>query len=330
MKGWRKQLRFDPLPQLLSSENKALLYFVRRDLLGEEVGPLETLWQLPYVVKILGKQQEDGSWRYPSGKEHIRSDRNYNQYETYKILRQLVEKYGLTGRHPAIRKAADFLFTCQTEEGDFRGIYQNQYTPNYTSAIMELLIKAGYEKDPRIEKGFIWLLSIRQSDGGWTIPFRTIGAKDSGTLLQAFKNPVPIKPDKSKPFSHCVTGVVLRAFAAHPKYRKTKEAGVAGELLKSRFFQPDRYPDRRAASFWTKIIYPFGYTDILSSLDSLSLLGFSKDDSEIEKALDWLIIRQEENGLWKYSYAGAQDKEIHLWVSTAVCRVFKRFYDDHT
>ncbi|MFQ6096030.1 MAG: hypothetical protein ACE5NN_07790, partial [Candidatus Bathyarchaeia archaeon] len=226
-------------------------------------------------------------------------------------------------------KAADFLFTCQTEEGDFRGLYQNQYTPNYTAAIMELLIKAGYEEDSRIERGFGWLLSIRQSDGGWTIPFRTIGAKDSGTLLQAFKNPEPIKPDKSKPFSHCITGVVLRAFATHRKYRKTKEARVAGKLLKSRFFQPDRYPDRRAVSFWTKIIYPFRFTDILSSLDSLSLLRFSKGDSQIEKALDWLITKQGENDLWKSSYPSAKDKEIHLWVSLAVCRMFKRFYDDH-
>lgn len=326
MEGWRRQLRFDPLPQLLSSENEALLYFARRDLSGEEGGPIETLWQLPHVAKINSKQQEDGSWRHPGGKEHVRSERNYNQLETYRVLGQLVEKYGLTGKHSAIRRAADFLFTCQTEEGDFRGIYQNQYTPNYTAAIMELLIKAGYGEDPRIERGFSWLLSIRQSDGGWTIPFRTIGAKGSGTLLQAVRNPEPIKPDRSKPFSHCITGVVLRAFAAHQKYRKTKEAKVAGELLKSRFFQPDRYPDRRAASFWTKIAYPFRFTDILSSLDSLSLLGFSRDDSQIEKALDWLTTKQEESGLWRSSYEKAKDREIHLWVSLAVCRVFEMFY----
>lgn len=190
---------------------------------------------------------------------------------------------------------------------------------------MELLIKAGYGEDPRIERGFRWLLSIRQKDGGWTIPFRTIG-KGSGTLIHAMKNPKPIKPDRSKPFSHCITGVVLRAFAAHPRYRKTEEAKAAGELLKSRFFQPDRYPDRRAAGFWTKITYPFRFTDILSSLDSLSLIGFSKDDPQIGEALHWLITRQEESGLWRSPYEKAKDREIHLWVSLAVCRVLKRFY----
>jgi len=326
MEGWQEQLRFDPLPQLLSSENEALRYFARRDLSGEKVGPIETLWQLPHLTRMTSKQQGDGSWRYHGGKEHVRSDRGYDQLETYKVLSQLIEKYGFTRKHLAMRKAADFLFTCQTEEGDFRGIYQNQYTPNYTAAIMELLIKAGYETDPRIERGFRWLLSIRQSDGGWTIPLRTIGGKDSRALLEAFKNPRPIKPDKLKPFSHCVTGVVLRAFAAHQKHRKRNEAKIAGELLKSRLFQPDTYPDRRAASFWAKLTYPFKFTDILSSLDSLSLMGFSEDDPQIRKALDWLTTKQKENGLWKSTYEKARDIDIHLWVSLAACRVFKRFY----
>jgi len=318
---------FDPLPQLLSSENKALVYSVKRDLLEEKVDPIETLWQLPSVAKIIQKQQEDGSWKYHDGKPHIRSQQNYNQLETYRILGQLVEFYGLTSKHSAIKKAAEFLFGFQTEEGDFRGIYGNQYTPNYTAAIMELLIKTGYEEDPSIEKGFNWLLSIRQNDCGWAIPFRT-KRKDSGTLLQAMKNPEPIQPDKSKPFSHCITGVVLRAFAAHRKYRRTTEAKVAGELLKSRFFQPDRYPDRREAGFWTRFTFPFWFTDLLSALDSLSFLGFTRDDLQIEKALKWFSSRQQrENGLWKLTLSKGKSTEgLPLWTSLAVCRVLKRFY----
>jgi len=328
MDGWLKQLRFDPLPQLVSSGNDALFYFVKRDLLEEKVDPIETLWQLIPVVKIIQRQQEDGSWKYRAGKAYIRSKQNYDQLETYRILGQLIEKYGLSRTHIAIKRAADFLFKFQTREGDFRGIYGNQYTPNYAAAIMELLIKAGYEDDSRIERGFHWLLSIRQSDGGWAIPFRTIGIKDFRTILQAIKNPEPIKPDKSKPFSHCITGVVLRAFAAHQKYRKTNEAKVAGELLKSCFFQHDKYPDRRAASFWTKFSYPFWFTDLLSALDSLSLLGFTKDDPQIKKALGWLRDRQQENGLWK-SFSLLKTKSIedpYLWISLVVCRIFQRFY----
>jgi len=178
MGNWRKELRVDPIPSLISAKNRTIEYFTRRDILDEEVESIETLWELPEVKKILHKQQENGSWKYPGGvKEHLRSQEDYNQLETFRILGELVEKYGLNNKHPKIRKAADFLFHRQTEEGDFRGIYGNQYSPNYSAAIMELLIKAGYQDNSHIDKGFSWLLSIRQSDGGWAIPLRTVNAK---------------------------------------------------------------------------------------------------------------------------------------------------------
>ncbi len=85
---------------------------------------------------------------------------------------------------------------------------------------------------PCILKGFNWLLSIRQNDGGWALPFRTMGM----TLADAYQNCEVIQPDRSKPFSHLVTGMVLRAFAAHPQYQKSAEAKKAGALLNSHFF----------------------------------------------------------------------------------------------
>jgi len=42
------------------------------------------------------------------------------------------------------------------------GFIGNQYAPYYT-ARDALLIKAGYADDPRIEKAFQWLLSMRQT-----------------------------------------------------------------------------------------------------------------------------------------------------------------------
>lgn len=62
MESWQRQLRFDPIPALLSSGDEALQYFVRRDLLEEGVGPIRRLWQLPEPQRILKKQQPDGSW----------------------------------------------------------------------------------------------------------------------------------------------------------------------------------------------------------------------------------------------------------------------------
>lgn len=326
MDSWQAQLKYDPIPKLLSSGNEAITYFTKRDILEVEVESVKVLWGLSGVQRILNKQRENGSWEY-RGSQHtrIRSDEDYDQLETYRILGILVEKYGLNKEQEAIRKTADFLFSRQSEAGDFRGIYNNQYSPNYSAAIMELLIKAGYDDDPQIEKGFKWLLSIRQHDGGWAIPLRTVG-KEYGSLDKAFNETKTVEPDKSKPFSHLATGVVLRAFSAHPSYRESKEAQLAGELLKSRFFKADKYADRKHSSFWTKLKYPFWFTDILSSLDSLSLLEFAKDDPQIKTALDWFLVNQHEDGIWRSPFK-MLDRELDLWVTLAACRVLKRFYE---
>jgi hypothetical protein len=323
---WRNQLKFDPLPSLLSSKNESLLYFVRRDLLDEHLTSVEALWQTREVKRILNRQLDGGAWKYSGGRKYIRSEDNYNQIETYRILGQLVDKHDLNRRHRAIRQAGQYLFSHQTEEGDFaRGILGNQYAPYYSAAMMELLIKAGYEADPRIERGFRWLLAIRQNDGGWAIPLRTVGAKFGGrTGWTKILNADTISPDLTKPFSHMVTGMVLRAFAAHSKYRKSTEAVAAGRLLLSRFFKRDTYPDRQSIVFWTKFSYPFWFTDLLSALDSLSLIGFSKDNQQINRALDWFITRQQKDGGCKLPLLRGKDKDLPLWISLAICRVFKR------
>jgi len=72
-----------------------------------------------------------------------------------------------------VGKAAEYIFSFQTPEGDIRGFIGNQYATYYTGYILALLIQAGYVDDPRVEKGMQWLLEMRQNDGGWTVPILT-------------------------------------------------------------------------------------------------------------------------------------------------------------
>ena len=187
-------LKVDSVPLLASSGNVAISFFARRDLLDLETDPVSTLWRLPEAQRIVRAQQPDGSWRYPGGKPHVRSQENYDQLETFRQAGTLVEKFGFTCEHPAIERAADFLFSFQTAEGDFRGIYGNQYATTYVGAIIEVLVKAGYARDPRIASAFRWLLTMRQSDGGWAIPVRTVGVPFS-EFTNVRRYPEPIPPD---------------------------------------------------------------------------------------------------------------------------------------
>ena len=222
------------------------------------------------------------------------------------------------------QKQVDFVFSCQTPEGDIRGILGTQYMPYYHGVITELLTRAGYAGDPRLERGLTWLLSMRQQDGAWIVPMQAVPASEK--TRDCWSAP-PLPPDRALPFSHLATGMVLRAFAAHPIYRCSKEARLAGEQLKSRFFRPDKYNDRKASSYWTKFQYPFWWTNILTSLDSLSLMGFAMTDPDMRKGLDWFVSNQEKDGLWPNGYgSGSKVERERRWIGLATCRVFKRLY----
>lgn len=320
MPSWKESLPYDPVPYLRSFDNPALDYFTCRDLLAESPGLLESLWHLPQPSRLLQRQRPDGSWSYP-GKA---SDpgRKYAQVETYRNLGVLVEKYAFDRRHEAIAHLAEFLFSCQTHEGDIRGIYGTQYTPNYTAAMLELLIKAGYIHDERIEKGFSWLLSMRQEDGGWAIPITTASVR----WAEAELLPKPLQPDPQRPFSHMVTGVVLRAFVAHPRWKSNPETRHAGELLLSRLFERDAYRGRGDKAYWEATSFPFWFTDIVSALDSLSILGFTREDARLQAALDWLAARQQPDGSFDLRLLRSAEKDTSAWVALAICRIFKRLY----
>lgn len=311
-----KQLRRDPIRSLLAADDAALRSMARRQLLGETT-PEIALAELPGVRRAVARQQPDGRWKYPGGKPDIRSRAAYDQLETYRQLGVLVCKFGLDRQHPAVAAAAGFLSSCQTEAGDYRGIYGRQYTPNYSAAITELLIRAGYEGSAQVENALRWLLGIRQDDGGWAIPTRTLGMS-LNVMLTAGET---FEPDRSRPSSHLITGIVVRALAAHPGYRHSADTRRAAELLKSRFFRRDAYPDRAAPSNWLVFSYPFWWTDLLSALDSLARIGFRADDPGIDPGVTWFVDNQEPSGLWNTGRNRPKGPHSDLWVGLAICRM---------
>jgi len=309
---------------LVSSSNPAIAFFARRDLLGQRPGPASDLWELREPLRIVRRQSANGSWRYPGGDRSLRSPENYDQIETFRQLAILVEEYGFTREHPATRRAAEFLLSFQTSEGDIRGIYGNQYATTYVGAITELLVKAGYADDPRIATTFSWLVAIRQSDGGWAIPMRTLGHRYRD-FLDVERHPEPLAPDRSKPFSHLVTGMVLRAFAADPRWHQAPEICAAGELLASRLFKRDRYADRGDASYWERVSFPFWFTDIVSALDTLSQLGVSPRSAPIANAVRRLSELQRDDGTFALKLLRDKDKDLPWWISLAVYRSLQRW-----
>jgi len=324
---WTEFLKYDPLAPFQTMSNPAIQFFVQRDLQDIRNLSVESLWTLPAVEKILRKQLPNGSWPDKSKQKHVNSPTNYTLLETYRWLRVLVECYGMNKTYPAIQKAAELVFTCQTTEGDFRGIYGTQYSPNYSGGILEFLVKAGYTHDSRIDKAFKWFLSICQNDGGWALPIQVEGLK-SLSSDEWMRQPTPVQFDPTRPSAHMVTGIVIRAFANHPTYRQTPEARKASDLLVSRFFKPDKYTSRQHQRYWTKYTFPFWWNDLIGCLDALSLMVYPVDTPGVQGALQHFRRSQLPNGSWEIDkLAGKTIPDLSLWFDLVISRIFKRFYD---
>ncbi len=246
----------------------------------------------------------------------MRSPTNYDQYQTYKTMAELGVFYGLNKKHTTIQKAAKLLFSFQTKEGEFRGMYGDQYSPNYSASITEFLIKPGYG-DTIILNSLRWLLQMRQDDGGWAIPFRT---RDRD--LRALNEKVTLEPNRSKPFSRLITGIVLRPFSLMPEYgNKVKDTGV---LLADRVFTKDKYPDRYGVDYRTKFTFPYHWTDLLSTIDTLTLLGIY-DHPKINEIKQWFENHKQDNGMYEVSVmAGKKYAKINYWITLQYLTVLKR------
>ncbi len=324
---WAAFLKYNPLVPLQSTNNPAIQFFVQRDLLDVQGLSVEKLWTLPAVEKILRKQQPDGSWPDKNKKKHANSPTNYAVLETYRSLRVLVECFGMNKNHPAIQKAAEFMFSTQTPEGDFRGMYGIQYSTNYSGGILEYLVKAGFTQDPQIDKAFKWFVSVRQHDGGWTLPVQVAGL-NSFESVEWMRHANPVEFDPSRPSAHTVTGIVIRAFANHPYYRHTPEARKAADFLVSRFFKPDKYSFRQHQSKWTKYTFPFWWNDLIGCLDALSMMAYPVDTPGVQGALQHFRKTQLPSGSWELDMlAGKTIPDISLWFDLVISRIFKRFHD---
>ena len=166
MHTWINNLRADPVKPLLTSNCPAIKYYTQRDLLGQEAESVRSIWSNKETRSLLRRQQDDGSWIYPGKNPEKYPDVNYRLVETYKRLRLLVGKYSFNRSHPAVEMGAEYILSCQTPEGDIRGVYANQYHPHYCGAFLEYTIKAGYRDDPRVNRCMDWLLSVQMTAAG--------------------------------------------------------------------------------------------------------------------------------------------------------------------
>jgi hypothetical protein len=322
--GWRARLGRDPVPILLREGSPALSARVRRDLIDDEEAPgLAELVTYPEVKAFLRKQEASGAFPVKPPEKALGSAKFGRAVATIRGLERLAD-LGLGRDHPAVAKAAEVLLGSQAKDGGIADLALGETPEARTKSValhfhgwaLAALCRTGYDEDARIAKGFDFLQASRQADGGWA--WRGVRTDSA-----------------ARPSSHLVTGMALRAFAASASRRTSREAKRAAELLATRFLQPDRYPDRKAATYWEQIAEPRFYTDVLDALDGVTAVGLGKENSGVRTAEAYLRGRQNADGLW---YPGppargpasareappAKDRDAARWLTVRVLVVLRR------
>jgi hypothetical protein len=324
--GWRARLGRDPVPILLREGSKALVARVRRDLIDDDEAPkADEVLTYPEVKAFLRKQEKNGAFPAKPPEKTLGPARFSRAVATLRALERLAD-LGLDKQHQSVSAAAELLFSSQAADGGIGDLALGETQEARARAVavhfhgwaLAALCRTGYDADPRVELGFRFLLANRQADGGWA--WRGVRTDSA-----------------ARPSSHLVTGMALRAFASSPSRRTSREARRAAELLATRFLQPDRYPDRKAAAFWEQIGEPRFYTDVLDALDGVTAVGLGKENSGVRTAEAYVRGRQNADGLW---YPGAptrpeagvkttpaispKDREAARWLTVRVLIVLRR------
>jgi Prenyltransferase and squalene oxidase repeat len=336
LSGWRARLASDPIPRLLREGSPSVLARIRRDLIDDSEAPvLDEVWAYPEVKSLVKKMQKNGSFEPKAPEKALGGARFASTLATLRANDRLADlgvRVAEGGGRPPVEltRTVDYLLASQEENGGIADLALAETAKGRAKMValhfqgwaLSALCRIGYENDARVERGLQFLLEHRQDDGGWA--WRGVRTDSA-----------------ARPSSHLVTGMVLRAFASSAARRASREARRAAELLATRFLQPDRYPDRKAPSFWEVLTEPRFYTDVLDALDTVTAIGLGKENSGVRTAEAYLRSRQSPDGLW---YPGpppskpdvlappvrgkptrdAKDTDAAIWLTLRVLVVLRR------
>ncbi len=335
--SWKNQLRSDPLPWLLGSENPGIRYLAMRDLLdlSPDDKKLKSARKLAHkegpIAHVLSKMNEEGYWQ--------RAGTGYGpKYKSTVWALILLAQLGASMKEDKRIKLACkyYLDHALSPGGQISSMTNN--SPSGTVDCLQgnmlwSLMTLGYE-DKRMDKAYEWM--SRTTTGEGVAPMkekhaevRYYAGKYGPNFACGANNKLP-----------CAWGgvKVLLALSQVPAGKRTllmKDAIKQGvEFFLSVDPSTADYPNGWAAKpsgNWWKFGFPVFYvTDILQIAEALVALGYGKD-KRLKNTLELIRSKQDENGRWQleYNYDGktwmrfGKMKEPNEWVTLRALKVLK-------
>ena len=290
-------------PLLLTDPSPNLRYLVLKHLLDEpeEAKELEkTRLDDPIIKKLLSEQNPDGSWSQDS----IMGNAPHGQVQT---TAQALTRLGyLELDHPAIKRAAEYIFSQQQRDGslplgnykvDSDGKEGYDRLSLQTSLPLVGLAAVGYAEDPRCERAYDWLLEQQLPDGAWP----TGVAGDVYGYVAGYR-----RLPHSRWGCRSNTTAAVTCLSLHPKRRRSSEARrgldhLLGRETRERYYIGFDVARAIGVEPATGFLTYFARFDAAHILKLVIRVGASADDQWVNDLVDFIREQRGDYGLWEYS-----------------------------
>jgi prenyltransferase beta subunit len=335
---------------LLEKKNPSIRYFTLKDLLGKgdtDSEVMEAKAAIPdskLAARILVRQKIEGYWESRDNPYHPKYRSTYWQVMMLGYL-------GLDKTSAEVRKAFEFVFKLQLDEGGFssethetaleqykwmrtRTALKEQLQPEadtwaqllvrehqyscLTGNLCAAMLRVGYWRDANLTKALDWLVKIQNPDGGWLCPYWKAHVKDT---------------------HGCFYGTIcaLEAFSEVPQAERSPEIKRAIErgaefLLRHRLYKADHHDFKVINQHWTRFGFPwfYGY-DVLRGLSVLTIFGYV-DDDRLADAVELMIQKRQADGKWLLETAPTGRMQANIeavgksskWITLNALKVTKR------
>jgi len=285
---------------LTEPDNPAVAALTRRTILGEpDDAATAALWsrrnEYPPVAAILDEQLKDGSWMKPS--------QDYKKYQGSLWQVHLLGELWASGDDPRVRKAADYAFSRQLEDGSWSASNARPAAsiPCLTSNVGRALARMGGARDERVVAALASIVNLWRElgrvDCRWAEDWHLnphchmLTPKE---LLFLGEVPADVWPDGAAELrDECIAllrdKAILRcvpeeARAFHEAMWERKPAERVGFRTSYLAKHPELHYAEKPG--WTRFGYPISYnSDALEALWALMRVG-AKPEAEYEPALE--------------------------------------------
>ena len=325
-------MKADPTGWLLEEDNPSVRYFTLTDLLEKAPDDSDAkkakarIMETGQVPKILTSQKSRGYWGRPED-FYIRS-----KYKGTVWNLILLAELGADENDSRVRHTCDFILenSQDCESGGFsyvmakggKGGAHTGVIPCLTGNMVWSLIRLGYLDDYRVRHGIDWIIRYQRFDDG----------------VEEGPHGWPYEKRKKCWGTHtCHMGAVkgLKALAEIPAEKRTIEMESviqrgAEYLLKHHIYKRSHDLAKVSKPEWLKFGFPLMWnTDALEVLGTLAKLGVR--DNRMQEAIDLVISKQDERGIWKLDAAFTGRYRVNIervgrpskWITLNAVRALK-------